>query len=80
MVVQVTRDVIHGGRVLIREGAIRIVSVGDVVTNAWLADGTPCGKALFVPTDDGNGHVALGDDDLVVIPDPIGGVTDTIPF
>lgn len=79
MVVQVTRDIAFGGRVLIRKGAIRIVSAGDVVTNAWLADGRPCGKALFVPTDDG-GHVALGDDDLVVIPDPIGGITDTIPF
>lgn len=80
MVVQVTRDVIHGGRVLIREGAIRIVSAGDVVTNAWLADGTPCGKALFVPTDDGGGHVALGDDDLVVIPDPIDAPADTVAF
>lgn len=76
MVVQVTRDIAFGDRVLIREGAVRVVSHYDVVTNSWASDGTTS-KALFVEADDG-GHVALEAGDYVVLPDM--PADDLIPF
>lgn len=73
MIVRITRDVSFGGRVLIGEGAVRVVTDADVATNAWDANGNPVGKALWVTTDDG-GHVALEADDYVVLPVLVGTV------
>ena len=80
MIVQVTRDIAFGDRVLIREGAVRVVAAHDIVTNGWAADGSTT-QALYVETDlDDGSHVALEAGDYVVLPAPIGGVTNVIPF
>ena len=80
MIVQVTRDIAFGDRVLIREGAVRVVAAHDIVTNGWGADGSRT-QALYVETDlDDGSHVALEAGDYVVLPAPIGGATNVIPF
>lgn len=78
MIVQVTRDIAFGDRVLIREGAVRVVSHYDVVTNSWAADGSTT-QALYVETDlDDGSHVALESGDYVVL--PVKATDDLIPF
>ena len=83
MIVRITRDICFGGVVRLGADAVRVVGDDDFATNAWDANGNPVGKALFVPVNVTNpdaGFVALDDGDYEVLPDPIGGVTDTVPF
>ena len=82
MIVRITRDICFGGVIRIGEGAVRVVTDDDFATHAW-GPGGATRTALFVPcnvTDPDAGVVALGPDDYVVLPAPIGGADDVIPF
>ena len=81
-IISIIRDVSFGGVVRIGEGALRVVTDADVATNAWGPNGAR-GKALFVPCDLADpdaGVVALDPGDYVVLPAPIGGADDVVPF
>ena len=81
-IIRITRDICFGGVTRIGEGALRVVTDADVATNAWGPNGAR-GKALFVPcylADPDAGVVALDPDDYVVLPAPIGGADDVVPF
>jgi hypothetical protein len=80
--IRVIRDVVgREGYVVIHAGDVVVVDEADIVVNAWDANG-PCGRAAWVDVIDGalDYRVAVDVDDFVVLPSPIGGVTEVIPF
>lgn len=79
MIVQITRDIAFGDRVLIHEGAVRVVSHYDIVTNSWSTDGSTT-QELYVETDLNDGsHVALEEGDYSVLLGSFHGATNVIP-
>jgi len=81
MIVRITRDVVVDGVVRLGVGATRVVTDDDLGMGFGPQDRLQ--QAYHVPIDvtrPDAGYVALLADDYVVLPDPIGGIDDVIPF
>jgi hypothetical protein len=82
LAITVTKDIVgRRGYVVMQAGDVTIIDEADIAVNAWDANG-PCGRAAWVDVIDGalDYRVAIDTGDFEVLPSPIGGVTEVIPF
>jgi hypothetical protein len=82
LAITVTKDIVgRRGYVVMQAGDVTIIDEADIVVNAWDANG-PCGRAAWVDVIDGalDYRVAIDTGDFEVLPSPIGGVTEVVPF
>lgn len=82
LAITVTKDIVgRRGYVVMQAGDVTIIDEADIAVNAWDANG-PCGRAAWVDVIDGalDYRVAIDTGDFEVLPSPIGGVTEVVPF